>query len=46
MPKLKNKVPSYGLHKASGQAVVTPNGRDIYLVTPLRDIDGGSPATH
>ncbi len=31
MPKLKNKVPSYGLHKPSGQAVVTLNGRDIYL---------------
>ena len=31
MPKLKNKVPSYRLHKATGQAVVTLNGRDIYL---------------
>ena len=25
------KVPSYGRHKASGQAVVRLNGRDIYL---------------
>ena len=31
MPRLKNKVPSYRLHKATGQAVVTLNGRDIYL---------------
>lgn len=31
MPKLKNKVPSYRLHKATGQAVVTLNGHDIYL---------------
>ena len=31
MPKLKNKVPSYRLHKATGQAVVTLSGRDIYL---------------
>ena len=31
MPILKNKVPSYRLHKASGQAVVTLNGHDIYL---------------
>ncbi len=33
MPKLKNKVPSYRLHKATGQAVVTLNGRDFYLET-------------
>ncbi|MCF7954224.1 MAG: tyrosine-type recombinase/integrase [Phycisphaerae bacterium] len=31
MPKLNNRFPSYRLHKASGQAVVTLNGRDIYL---------------
>ncbi len=31
MPKLKNKVPSYRMHKATGQAVVTLDGRDIYL---------------
>ncbi|MCG8404729.1 MAG: site-specific integrase [Phycisphaerales bacterium] len=31
MPKLKNKVPSYRRHKATGQAVVTLNGKDIYL---------------
>lgn len=31
MPKLKNKLPNYRLHKASGQAVVTLNGRDVYL---------------
>ena len=31
MPQLKNRVPSYRLHKASGQAVVTLNGRDFYL---------------
>jgi integrase len=28
---MSKKVPSYRLHKASGQAVVTLNGRDIYL---------------
>jgi hypothetical protein len=31
MPKLKRKLPSYRLHKVSGQAVVTLNGRDHYL---------------
>ncbi len=31
MPKLKNRVPSYRRHKATGQAVVTVAGRDIYL---------------
>jgi integrase len=31
MPKLRNKLPSYCRHKASGQAVVTLNGRDNYL---------------
>ena len=31
MPKLRNKLPSYCRHKASGQAVVTLNGRDHYL---------------
>jgi len=31
MPKLTNRLPSYRLHKASGQAVVTLGGRDIYL---------------
>lgn len=31
MPKLKNRVPSYRKHKASGQAVVTLNGRTFYL---------------
>ena len=31
MPKLANKLPSYRLHKVSGQAIVTLNGRDIYL---------------
>ena len=25
MPRLKNKVPSYRLHKATGQAIVTLN---------------------
>lgn len=30
MPK-KNKIPSYRLHKGSGQAVVTLSGKDIYL---------------
>ena len=28
MPRLKNRPPSYRLHKASGQAIVTLNGRD------------------
>lgn len=31
MPQLKFKIPSYRLHKASGQAVVTLNGKDVYL---------------
>lgn len=31
MPKLKQAVPKYRRHRASGQAVVTLSGRDIYL---------------
>ena len=31
MPKLKNRPPSYRLHKVSGKAVVTLYGRDKYL---------------
>src|SRR3954470_3940666 len=31
MPRLVNTTPSYRVHKASGQAVVTLNGEDIYL---------------
>lgn len=31
MPRLKHKPPAYRLHKASGQAVVTFDGRDHYL---------------
>ena len=31
MPRLKHRMPSYRLHRASGQAVVTLNGKDIYL---------------
>jgi integrase len=31
MPKLTRKLPSYRLHKASGQAVLTLNGKDMYL---------------
>jgi integrase len=31
MPRLTRKLPSYRLHKPSGQAVVTINGRDHYL---------------
>ena len=31
MPKLTNSVPKYRKHRASGQAVVTLNGRDHYL---------------
>lgn len=31
MPRPKRKVPSYRHHKASGQAVVTLNGKDVYL---------------
>ena len=31
MPKLKNRVPSYRLHKRSGLAVVTLDGKDHYL---------------
>jgi len=39
MPKRKATVPSYRLHRPSGQGVVTLNGRDFYL-GPYRD--GGS----
>ena len=31
MPRLVNKDPNYRLHRASGQAIVTLNGHDIYL---------------
>jgi hypothetical protein len=31
MPRLRGKVPAYRLHRASGQALVTLNGRDHYL---------------
>ena len=31
MPKLTRKHPSYRLHKPSGQAIVTLDGKDIYL---------------
>ncbi len=31
MPKLIKKLPSYRLHKPTGQAVVTLSGRDHYL---------------
>ena len=31
MPRLVHKLPSYRLHKPSGQAVVTLGGRDVYL---------------
>ena len=31
MPRLSVKAPKYRLHKPSGQAVVTLNGRDVYL---------------
>jgi hypothetical protein len=31
MPRLSNSLPKYRKHKASGQAIVTLNGRDIYL---------------
>jgi hypothetical protein len=31
MPRLVNRSPSYRKHKASGQAVVTIGGRDVYL---------------
>lgn len=33
MPRLTRKLPSYRLHKGSGQAVVTLDGRDHYLGT-------------
>ncbi len=33
MPKTQ-RTPSYRRHKATGQAVVTLNGRDIYLTAP------------
>lgn len=31
MPRLKNAVPKYRLHKSSGQAIVTLNGKDFLL---------------
>jgi hypothetical protein len=31
MPRRRNFIPSYRLHRASGQAVVTLNGVDHYL---------------
>ena len=31
MPRLKNATPKYRLHKGTGQAIVTIDGRDIYL---------------
>ncbi|MCA9231188.1 MAG: hypothetical protein KDA57_11075 [Planctomycetales bacterium] len=31
MPRLSNSVPKYRKHRASGQAVLTLNGRDYYL---------------
>jgi len=31
MPRLTTKIPKYRLHKGSGQAVVTIDGRDVYL---------------
>ena len=31
MPRLTNKLPSYRLHRRSGQAVVTLGGKDFYL---------------
>ena len=36
MPYLTRSVPAYRTHRASGQAVVTLNGRDFYL-GPLSD---------
>jgi hypothetical protein len=33
MPRLVKALPSYRKHRSSGQAVVTLNGRDIYLGT-------------
>jgi len=40
MPRPQDRVPAYCLHRASGQAVVTLNGRDIYLGPH------GSPTSH
>jgi integrase len=37
MPKLSNRLPSYRLHKPSGQAIVTLDGRDFYLGTHSTD---------
>jgi integrase len=31
MPKLSQKLPAYRLHRASGKAIVTLNGKDVYL---------------
>ena len=31
MPRLSDSLPKYRKHKATGQAVVTLNGRDFYL---------------
>jgi hypothetical protein len=35
-PVSVSRVPSYRRHKPSGQAVVTLNGRDIYLASGTR----------
>jgi hypothetical protein len=40
MPRLMNKAPSYCRHKASGQAVVTLGGKDIYLEWLIRCFGG------
>src|SRR5512133_1466006 len=31
MPKLVHRTPKYSRHRASGQAIVTVNGHDVYL---------------
>ena len=40
MPKLTRAYPAYSKHRASGQAVVTLNGTDVYLVSrPRRSLN-------
>lgn len=39
MPRLNQSVPKYQKHKASGQAVVTINGRDYYLGAKARKLE-------
>jgi len=49
MPRLSHRLPKYRKHRASGQAIVTLNGRDYYLgpteLRPARPLTIGSAAS-